>query len=594
MTDVAPAVSRRLRAGRRADARHLQAGRRADVAIAASAVLLVAAPLLFTRSGFALDFTNHLWLSWVQGNGLAQAGHPVYFLNARGIGVFYPWFAFYGGTLYAIVGGLSDLLGEQPIAAYLGVTILAIAGSYGGIVWLGRQFGLRGLSVHAPALAVVTSAYYITNLYGRGAWTEFIAVAAIAPLLASGVHLVRAPRWRPWPLLVFVVSGVVFSGSHNITLLWGTTVIAVACAVIWLVLGAPRLPVARLAMLGGLAVACVAVNGWYLVPDLSYAKDVRAHLEVASSGALAPFFDTPGILFDPLRTVPAQSTTPALYVQAPLWFIVWGLLAGALLLWRSACETRLRRAWIGITILLAAMLCMVLITPFWSVVPFPFDEIQFPYRLGSYIFYATGGLVLLGALALQRATDARTPGRSVLALRWALASVCAISVGLCVWQLWVPNTLFAHVSYTNRAEALAGVHTLPRTWYDPASYYDIRAPIVAVAPGRVLVIRPSSVHGDRYAAWLNVPPGPAPIQTNIAGGPYIVHISGLQRVGRNELGQAVVRREGSASGPVHVVLETTHSATIELGWLTSILGCAAILAVFAWSGIRSAARRRRR
>jgi hypothetical protein len=575
--------------------RHLVASLRRDLAIAAGAVLLVAAPLLFTNSGFGLDFTNHLWLSWVQGNGLAQAGHPSYFLNARGIGVFYPWFAFYGGSLYALVGAISNLLGNQPIAAYLGVTLLAIAGSYGGMAWLGRQLGLRGLSVHAPALAVVTSAYYITNLYGRGAWTEFIAVAAIAPLLASGVHLVRARAWRPWPLLVFVLSAVVFSGSHNITLLWGSTVMAVGGTVIWLALGAPRLPLGRLAMLGGLAVACVAVNAWYLLPDLSYAKDVRAHLEVVGSGgALAPFFDTPGVLLDPLRTVPAQSTTPALYVQAPLWLAVWGLLAGAVLLWRGAGDARLRRAWIGMTLVLAVILCMVLITPFWSVVPFPFNEIQFPYRLGSYIFYATGGLVLLGALALQRATDATSAGRSVVALRRALACACAISIGLCAWQLWVPNTLFAHVSYTNRSEALASVNALPRTWYDTASYYDVQAPIVAAPPGRVLIIPPGSVHGDRYAAWLNAPPGRAPIQTNIAGGPYIVHISGLRRVGRDGLGQAVVRREGNGSGPVHVVLETTHSATIELGWLLSILGCAAIVAVFAWSCIRGVARRSRR
>jgi hypothetical protein len=569
------------------------AGTRIDVLIAAGAVLLVAAPLLFTSSGFGLDFTNHLWLSWVEGTGLAQAGHPSYFLSARGIGAFYPFFAFYGGTLYTIVGGISDLLGGQPIAAYVGATTLAVAGTYGGMLWLGRELGLRGPMAHAPALVPVTSAYYITNLYGRGAWTEFIAVAVIAPLLASGVHLVRTRMWRPWPVLVFVVSAVVFSGSHNITLVWGTTIMALAAVVVWLALGAPRrLPVRRLAMVGGLALASVAVNAWFLLPDISYAKDVRAHLEIARSGAAVTYFDTPQLLFDPLRKVPAASTTPALFVQIPVWFLAWSLVAGAALMWRRGSGGRLRRMWIGSAGVLALLLCMIMITPIWSAVPFPFDQIQFPYRMGSYVFYAIAGLVLVGALALQRAASVDGSGLTVTWLRWALALVSAISVGLCVWQQWVPTTLFAEESYTNRGDALTSVNVPPRTWYDPVSYTDVQAPIVPVPAGRFLIVPPGSVHGDRFAAWLNVPPGLAPIQTNIAGGSYLVHISGVERVGRSPGGLAVVSREGPGHGPVHVVVETAHSATIVIGWVLSVLGCAAIGVVLAWTGIRRCRGRR--
>jgi hypothetical protein len=569
--------------------------KRVDLLIAAGAVLLVAAPLLFTDSGFAVDFTNHLWLSWAEGKRLAEAGYPSYFLDARGVGVFYPWFAFYGGSLYTIVGGISDLLGGRPAVAYVGVTTLAIAGSYGGMVWLGREFGLRGLTIHAPALAVITSAYYITDLYGRGAWPEFMAVAAIAPLLASAVLLVRAPVWRPWPVLVFVVSAVIFTGSHNITVVWGTTIAVFASVVMWLVLGAPRrLPIRRLGMIGGLGLASVCANAWYLLPDLSYAKDVHAHLEVAAGGAAYTFFDTPQVLFDPLREVPAKSTTPALFVQVPIWFLAWGLLAGAVLLWRRGSGGQLRRIWIGVVVVIAVVLGMIMLTALWRVMPFPLDQIQYPYRLGSYVFYAVGGLVLVDALALQRAARSRSLSRTVTLLRAALACVCAISIGLCVWQQWVPNTLFPEWSYGDRQEALTSVNELPRTWYDTGSYSDIRAPIVAVPAGRTLIVPPSSVHGDRFAAWLNVPPGAAPIQTNIDGGSYLVHISGLRRIGRDEDGLAVVRREGDGSGPVHVVLEVTHSTTIVLGWAMSVVGCLAIVAILGWTGIRGRARRRAR
>jgi hypothetical protein len=563
------------------------AGTRIDVLIGAAAVLLVAAPLLFTSSGFAPDFTNHLWLNWVEGTNLLQAGHPSYFLNAHGIGVFYPFFAFYGGTLYTIVGGISDLLGGQPVAAYVGVTTLAIAGTYGGTIWLGRELGLRGRAVHAAALALVTSAYYITNLYGRGAWTEFIAVAVIAPLVASGVDLVRASAWRPWPVLVFVVSTVLFSGSHNITLVWGTTMVAITALAVWLAFGAPRaLPVGRLAMVGGLALASIAVNAWFLVPDITYAKDIAAHLQIAPGGAEVTFFDTPQLLFDPLRTVPARSSTPALYVQLPVWFLGWSLVAGAMLMWRQDSVKRLRRTWVGVTVVLAIVLCLIMITPIWGVMPFPFDEIQFPYRLGSYAFYAVAGLVLVCALALQRAADSDGSQPTVAWLRRALALVCAISVGLCAWQLWVPNTLFPGASYTNRREALNSVNSPPLTWYEPGSYTDTQAPIVPVSLGRILVIPPGDVHGDRFAAWLQVPSGPTPIQTNIAGGGYLVHISGLERVGRSVEGLAVVRRKGVGSGPVHVVIEATHSATIVTGWVLSALGCAIIVLILAWTSIR--------
>jgi hypothetical protein len=564
-----------------------------DLLLTAAAVLVVAAPLLFTRSGFAADFTNHLWLTWVEGEALAQAGHPSYFFNASGSGVFYPFFAFYGGTLYVVTGAISNLLGGHAEVAFVCVTTLAIIGSYTGALWLGRQFGLRGWTAHAPALAVITSAYYITNLYGRGAWTELMATSAIAPLIASGVHLVRTRRWRPWPVLAFVLSMVIFTGSHNITLLWGSTMVTCALLVMWLVLGAPRrLPYRRLAMVAGLGVASVLVNAWYLFPDIAYAGDVVAHnISSAPIWAGTGFFNTPGVLLDPLRHMPSQSTSPAIYVQAPDWFLAWGLVTGALLLWRRPVASGLRRAWVGAVIFVLLVLGMITVKPFWDLVSFPFNEIQFPYRLGSYLFYAVAGLVLVGALALQRASVG-DPRRAARGLRLALVAVSAVSLGLCVWQLWVPSSLWPIYSYTNRGEALASVNTPPRSWYDHGSYFDDQAPVVTVPGERLLLIDPSQVHGDRFAAWMNAPPGPEPIQTNISGGPYLVHISGLRRVGRNPHGYTVVRRVNGGNGPVHVVVETTHSLLIELGRALSILAILAILAVLASTGVL--ARRDRR
>ena len=73
---------------------------------------------------------------------------------------------------------------------------------------------------HAPAIVFVTSAYYVTNLYGRGAWAEFMAVSALPLVLAASLRLVRG-RLSVGPVVCLVAASVVFSGSHNITLLWG-------------------------------------------------------------------------------------------------------------------------------------------------------------------------------------------------------------------------------------------------------------------------------------------------------------------------------------------------------------------------------------
>jgi hypothetical protein len=564
-----------------------------DVLATALVVLIVTAPILFTSSGFSLDFTNHLWISWAAGHALLASGRPSFFLNTSGLGVFYPLFAFYGGTLYTLTGGLGELLGGEPIVAYVAVTMLGIAGAYGGTLWLVRQLGVRGWSAHAPALAVLSSAYYITNLYGRGAWPELMATSAIAPLVASGLHLVRAPRWKPLPIVVLALSTVIFSGSHNITLLWGTTMIVLSLLVVWLALGAPlHLPYRRLAMVCGLTATSALVNAWFLFPDLAFNKDVAISNEATTNWASTGFLNTPGLLLDPLRHVPAQSGTPSLFVQIPDWFLAWAVLAGALLLWRRKGVAGLRRAWAGVAIVIVLVFGMMTLAPFWEVVPFPFNQIQFPYRLGSYMFYAVAGLVAVSVLAVQRASASGRMSTAVAGLRLGLLGVALVSLGLCVWQEWVPNVKVAK-SYVNRGEALASVNTLPQSWYDGGSFRDYRAPQVTVPRGRALLIEPSLVHGERFVAVMNAPPGPEPITTNITGGEYLVRIAGgVEKIGDGPYGEAVVRRVTEGSAPVEVVVETAHSAVIEMGRVTSVLALLAIVVVALGAGVR--ARRARR
>src|ERR1700681_1968187 len=138
------------------------------------------------------------------------------------------------------------------------MTLAAIAAAYGGVFWLARQLGVKGVLAHAPALVFVTSAYYATDLYGRGAWAEFMAVSMLPLMLAASLRLVRG-RWRLGPVACLVAASAVFSGSHNITLLWGSTLAVVALVIYWLLSGRSReLPWRRMLSIAGLIALGVA------------------------------------------------------------------------------------------------------------------------------------------------------------------------------------------------------------------------------------------------------------------------------------------------------------------------------------------------
>jgi hypothetical protein len=564
-----------------------------DVAIATLAVLLIASPLLFTSDGFAPDFTNDLWLVGYQQHVIAAHLHPTLFLQTQER-VFYPLFAFYGGTLFALTGALAALLGGSTILAFEVLTLAAIAAAYGGLFWLARQLGVKGVLAHAPAIVFATSAYYVTNLYGRGAWAEFMAVSALPLVLAASLRLVRG-RWRLGPVACLVAASAVFSGSHNITLLWGSTLAVLALVIYWLASGRSRaLPWRRMLAVAGVIALGVGLNGWFLLPDVSYAHDTIVSASTEPWSATG-FFNTFGVIFDPLRTVPSQSTTPALYVQAPVLALIWGLVALPVV-WR---ERRLRAGVATALIGLAGLLVLITSEAAYSWLPTFFRQIQFAYRLQTYVTLACAGLVLLGALALTRRADSGRATRSDRALALGLGLAVAFGLALCVWQLWVPNThLYTEhsASYSNRADALRGPPTLlPRSWGAENEYGDRSLPVIATSER--FTFYPVHVEDDRLVASVSFPPGVQPFATNIAGGPYLVHVDGGARVvgrtegvGKTPGGYLVLRRTTNGSQPVPVELRARLSAPVVLGRVTTAAAAALLLALAA----RAAVRRRRR
>jgi hypothetical protein len=338
----------------------------------------------------------------------------------------------------------------------------------------------------------------------------------------------------------------------------------------------------------GLIALGVGLNGWFLLPDISYGHDtIISARDIAYSAS--GFFNTFGVIFDPLRAVPSESGTPALYVQAPVLALIWGLLA-APLAWRYR---GLRAAVATALIVLVGVLVPVMSSGAWSLLPTAFQRAQDPYRLQTYVTLACAALVLVGALALTRRAQSGRATRSDRALALGLGLVVAFSVALSAWQLWVPNT-HAHESHfsslPNRAEVLRGPRTLlPPTWYAGTDYADRSLPFIATTAQ--FTFAPAHVQDNRLVGSVSFPAGPRPFATNIAGGPYLVHVGGGVRVvGRTEEGYLVLERTSNGSQPVPVELRAQRSAAVVLGRITTAVSAALLVAL----ALAAVVRRRRR
>jgi hypothetical protein len=536
-------------------------------AIPVLAISVLLSPMVLTDRPFGQDWTNHLWLVWNQGRHISDTGLPTYFLNADLLGAFYPHYAFYGGTLYVLAGGMSALMNDSATQAYIATFALGFAMSYGGWLWLALQAGLRGWRAHVPAVVFVTGAYYLTNAYARGAWPEFVATSAIPLVLASALWLLRAPRWRAGPVFAFLASTVLLTGSHNLTLLWGTAFFAVVGLISLVAVRGSGIPVPwrRLGPLFGLAVLGAGVNGWFLVPLLAHSGDIAISLSPDRAYLLNGFegFNKPWVVFHPLRHTPADSTTPDLNVQLPVMALIWAAVAIALL--RRAATPFWRRAVVGVSALLAAYLGLVFFEDAWTVMPDVFTHIQFAYRLSTYILLCVTALVLI-ALVLVELGGARRRRNALLA---TVVLVVGFGAALAAHQVW--STGAESVFMKDRNAVYAAQHRPPRSWYD-TGMRDVSAPVVRVPKGRYLGVPPEQFGQDETDVVLEPPRGEEPIITNVAGGPYIVEIGGVERAGRNLLGfTAVERKDGQERGPVRFTVSLNHSPEVVAGIALTLL-----------------------
>ena len=342
-----------------------------------------------------------------------------------------------------------------------------------------------------------------------------------------------------------------------------------------------RLSWHRVIAVGALGLVSAGINGWFLLPDIAYAsRTVISGAGFDWSGSSG--FDTVGVVLNPLRTVPSSSTTPALYAQAPVWFMAWGVIAG-IWLWRDAAMARLHRAW-AITVLGAAIvLCLMLFEWPWEHMPSALQDIQFPYRLGSYVTLLSVGIVIVGVLASRaaRVTGRRFSGVALVTAHTARPGSRGEPAPVPMAAVGAEHPPVLLLQRTRRCARVGD--GAPKTWGSGRDYADSWLPSVQVPANRFLRIDARAVDpaGNYVSLDVAAPPGPQPIATNILGGPYLVEVAGVRVIGRTASG-LVVTRLNAGAGNVHLVLRTRSSRAVTLGRAISVASALAVLLLLGW------------
>jgi hypothetical protein len=548
--------------------------------------------MLFTTSALGGDWEHHLWYIWYQELAIRANHAPSLFLNTS-YSVFYPQYAFYGGTIYALTGALAFALDGSPIGAYVLTYVLGLAVAYGGWYWAGRISGLGRWMAHVPALLFVTSAYYLTMIYGLGDWPEFLAISMLPAMAAAGLGIVRAGRLRLGSTTALVGSSLVFFGSHNITILWASTLFVITClAVIVCVPDARQtLRKAHVTRLSAVVIAAALVSAWYLLPVVAFGSHTRIGSDPQVTDGLIREA-MPLVSFAHLFSLSRASTVsrfPGDVLVLPTVTIAWLLASIALVLWRFR-KARLARLLVCLTALTAAIVVLMTREDLLLALPRPYRLVQFSYRLDGFVVAGVTATVMM-ALAVIRSS----PGRLRL-WTWTIIPVLAASVVGGVQQV------DARLSEPfNRDVALSSQGELYAEVFDDYAYAPL--PFISEKGLPVLHIAPGEIHQNRVTLFVRARPGEL-AATNIEGGPNLLHITGASIVGADQRAQLVLAIGARSHDPVdrrtpnsyeRISISQASSVPVVLGRLLTYAALAGLLAGFVvmlLRGLRDGRRRR--
>jgi hypothetical protein len=446
--------------------------------------------------------------------------------------------------------------------------------------------GWHAWPAHAPAVLYVTAPYVLTNINVREDFAELVATAVMPLMVASALSVLRADRLRAGPAAALAASVVVFGGTHNLTLLWGTTILAIAVLVVAAGVPAARRQLSTRGVLRVLAIVvpAMSVNAWYLLPNLAYHADTvianriddwKALLKEAQPELGAKYLFALGR--------PSGLAGSGLSITLPVlamgWVVVVALTSRA---HRQGTWARM----LAILALLTAGILAVMTHPRWILaLPDPWQMIQFSYRLETFALFGICGAIIAALVLVDRG------GR-----RWL------------IW-LFLPVMAFSVIG------AAIQRHDAPRSPTPVKLRIDVSAPFnigdfadaklrqLSYDPSRpFLFVKRADVRRGRMVRDVRAAPGEV-IYTTVLTPPRLLHVEGARVIGRwagppiNDGWQtrwALVLQvaDDATPGKARIVIEQARSLPIVAGRIVSLLGLLALAAI-AVAMLGGAVRRRR-
>jgi hypothetical protein len=574
--------------------------------IAVPATLLIGAltwPLYLTSSSFAGMWGLELWFMWKQ-SLMIGAGHlPSVFFNYSQ-GVFTPQYMFSGGTPDALGGALAVALGNAPIAAYVLTYLFGFAAAYGGWYWIAHQAGLGRWQAQAPGLVFITSSSYLTLIYARGDWPEFVGVSMMPLLISAGASILRADRLRLWPALALTISCVLFVGSHVLTLVWGFTSIALVGLAIVVCVPQARCEISRrgIARLAAVGIPAALLTAWFLAPAAVYQSSTWIADQSAAgiASVLRHSMHTVSMhnLFTLSRATAAPGA-PGLALSLPVAAMAWALVGLAL-----AAFAGLRGPWARILIICAGFTALMMVTMTHAgiilALPHYWATVQYSLRLESEVLLGLSGTLLSLLVLAKTETPRLRPW-----VRWALPPVLAISVVGAVQQT------AAYPSTGDRYAVLAGWEQAPTASEASSAllssteavssgllsrdgvlneYLDMHQPLLMGANAHPPLLEDSSVKptilsgsfehfpfvhfdtasapGSRVSVSTPLRPGER-LNTNLFGWPSLVSVTGARIIGVNSQDLADVLEVSPASSSIAGRGVSGRSGTISVASATA-------------------------
>lgn len=540
-----------------------------SVLAVALVVFFLIRPMLWGHDFIGFDWYTHLWYIWHQEGSIKQNLVPSLY-NFNQTGIFDPHFAFYGGTLYVLTALVAVVTGH--VAAFVISWIMAFAMAEGGFYWLARQAGAGPVVSHAPGVLFISSAWWLSGIYAWGSWGQAVATSSLVLLVASAIAVLRADRLRLGPAAALAFSTLMYTGSHNLTMLWASTLSVITLAVILAIVPAARrllFQKAGLKRLGLVMVPAVLVNAWFLVPDVLY----QGQTLIAKNAVFAE-----GLVTTSMNFVEAKYLFTLHYTNGitgfthqsaalPLLGVAWGAVALLLALpaWRSM--------WMRLA--LVAFAVMVLIWQLhtrlsWILwLPSPYDRIQAPYRLQAYITLGMGAFVVCALALIARTRDWR---------RWWL-------VGL------LPAVLITVVTASGFVSEPLGPQyhppwSQPRPYwaqdeppYGAGDYVDGRFDQLQIDPTMERAVFDAKVAQDKLKVSTKVLASPGQIvASNLKAATWLVKVDGAKIVAMDPLGNAIleVQDQPDAKGNVTLTAQAKTPASVIFGRILTLLGLAGL------------------